>query len=97
MGYKVETQVGCSGYRIDLAVIDPIDNNRFIMGIACDGKTYHSSKVARDRDRLRQQVLEGLGRKIYRIWSQEWFKKRKFEVARLKNHIENLMYEIIAK
>ncbi len=75
LGYKVKTQVGCSGYRIDLAVIDPLDGNKFILGIECDGKAYHSSKVARDRDRLRQQVLEGLGWKIYRIWSQEWFKK----------------------
>lgn len=92
MGYKVETQVGCSGYRIDLAVVDPLNNNKFLLGIECDGKTYHSSKVARDRDRLRQQVLEGLGWKIYRIWSQEWFKKRKFEITRLKNHLENIRY-----
>ncbi|MDQ0888798.1 very-short-patch-repair endonuclease [Paenibacillus sp. V4I9] len=92
LGFKVETQVGCSGYRIDLAVVDPLDNNKFLLGIECDGKAYHSSKVARDRDRLRQQVLEGLGWKIYRIWSQEWFKKRKFEITRLKNHLESLRY-----
>lgn len=92
MGYTVKTQVGSSGYRIDLAVVDPLNDNKFILGIECDGKTFHSSKVARDRDRLRQQVLEGLGWKIYRIWSQEWFKKRKFEVARLKNHLESLRY-----
>lgn len=88
LGYKVKTQVGCSGYRIDLAVVDPLDDNKFILGIECDGKSYHSSKVARDRDRLRQQVLEGQGWKIYRIWSQEWFKKRKFEIARLKDRLE---------
>ncbi|MCP3776175.1 DUF4011 domain-containing protein [Paenibacillus sp. MZ04-78.2] len=92
LGYKVEPQVGCSGYRIDLAVVDPLNENKFILGIECDGKAYHSSKVARDRDRLRQQVLEGLGWKIYRIWSQEWFKKRRFEITRLKNHLESLRY-----
>lgn len=92
LGYTVKTQVGCSGYRIDLAVVDPLNDNKFVLGIECDGKAYHSSKVARDRDRLRQQVLEGLGWKIYRIWSQEWFKKRKFEIARLKNHLESLRY-----
>lgn len=92
LGYKVMTQVGCSGYRIDLAVIDPLNNNKFLLGIECDGKAYHSSKVARDRDRLRQQVLEGLGWKIYRIWSQEWFKKRKFEVTRLRNYLETMRY-----
>jgi superfamily I DNA and/or RNA helicase/very-short-patch-repair endonuclease len=92
MGFKVETQIGCSGYRIDLAVIDPLDNNKFILGIECDGKAYHSSKVARDRDRLRQQVLEGLGWKIYRIWSQEWFKKKKFEITRLRSYLEKTRY-----
>ncbi|MGC5776650.1 DUF4011 domain-containing protein [Paenibacillus pabuli] len=92
LGYKVEPQVGCSGYRIDLAVVDPLNENKYILGIECDGKTYHSSKVARDRDRLRQQVLEELGWKIYRIWSQEWFKKRSFEITRLKNHLESLRY-----
>jgi len=92
LGYKVKTQVGCSGYRIDLAVVDPLDDNKFILGIECDGKSYHSSKVARDRDRLRQQVLGSLGWKIYRIWSQEWFKKRRFEIARLKDRIDSLRY-----
>lgn len=89
LGYKVKTQVGCSGYRIDLAVVDPLNDNKFILGIECDGKAYHSSKVARDRDRLRQQVLEGLGWRIYRIWSQEWFKKRRFEITRLRDHLES--------
>lgn len=92
MGYKVKTQVGCSGYRIDLAIVDPLNDNKFLLGIECDGKAYHSSKVARDRDRLRQQVLEGLGWKIYRIWSQEWFKKRRFEVNRLENYLESIRY-----
>lgn len=94
MGYKVKTQVGCSGYRIDLAIVDPLNDNKFLLGIECDGKAYHSSKVARDRDRLRQQILEGLGWKIYRIWSQEWFKKRRFEVNRLENYLETIRYSV---
>jgi very-short-patch-repair endonuclease/DNA polymerase III delta prime subunit len=93
MGYEVHTQVGCSGYKIDLAVVDPLQPDRYLLGIECDGKTYHSSKVARDRDRLRQQVLENLGWKIHRIWSQEWFKKRKLEVTKLKNLLNKLRYE----
>ncbi|MCM3572505.1 DUF4011 domain-containing protein [Mesobacillus subterraneus] len=90
MGYEVHTQVGASGYKIDLAVVDPLKPDSYLCAIECDGKTYHSSKVARDRDRLRQQVLENLGWKIHRIWSQEWFKKRNFEIARLKNLLCNL-------
>ncbi|WP_172194791.1 DUF4011 domain-containing protein [Saccharibacillus qingshengii] len=88
MGYTVDTQVGCSGYRIDLGIVDPDDKTKYLIGIECDGANYHSSKVARDRDRLRQQVLEGLGWKIYRIWSQEWFKNRRHEVERLKLYLE---------
>jgi very-short-patch-repair endonuclease len=90
MGYEVHTQVGASGYKIDLAVVDPRKTDSYLCAIECDGKTYHSSKVARDRDRLRQQVLENLGWRIHRIWSQEWFKKRNFEITRLKNLLRNL-------
>jgi hypothetical protein len=54
--------VGCSGFRIDLAVVDPQAPGRYLLGVECDGATYHSSVMARDRDRLRQEVLEGLVR-----------------------------------
>nr|WP_245350068.1 DUF4011 domain-containing protein [Cytobacillus eiseniae] len=79
-GLELRKQVGCSGYRIDLAVVDPQFPGQYILGIECDGATYHSSKTARDRDRLRQSVLESLGWKIERIWSQDWV-KRKQEIA----------------
>ena len=59
-GLTVHRQVGCSGFRIDLAVVDPDNRSRYLLGIECDGAAYHSSKTARERDRLRQQVLEGL-------------------------------------
>lgn len=84
LGYEVKTQVGTSGYRIDLAVVHPMQPGKFIVGIECDGASYHSSKTARDRDRLRQQVLEGLGWKIYRIWSQDWFKNKAREIEKIK-------------
>jgi very-short-patch-repair endonuclease len=72
-GYEVQPQVGVAGYFIDIAVRDPTDRERFILGIECDGATYHSSKAARDRDRLREQVLRDRGWKLYRIWSTDWF------------------------
>ncbi|MBR6722488.1 DUF4011 domain-containing protein [bacterium] len=89
-GYYVKTQVGCSGYKIDLAVRDPINPGQFVLGIECDGASYHSSATARDRDRLRQQVLENLGWKIYRIWSTDWFKNPQREKAKLLKYIENI-------
>lgn len=88
LGYDVKTQVGTSGYRIDLAVIHPNQTGKFIVGIECDGASYHSSKTARDRDRLRQQVLEGLGWKIYRIWSQDWFKNKYREIDKIKTMLK---------
>ncbi|KKH94251.1 hypothetical protein EO95_16190 [Methanosarcina sp. 1.H.T.1A.1] len=72
-GCEVHRQIGCAGYRLDLAVPDPRHPGRYVLGIECDGVSYHSSPVARDRDRLRQQVLEGLGWKIYRVWSTDWY------------------------
>lgn len=71
-GLQLDTQVGCSGYRIDLAARDPEHPDRYALGIECDGASYHSSKTARDRDRLRQAHLEQLGWTIHRIWSSDW-------------------------
>lgn len=81
-GIKIKKQVGCSGYKLDLAVVDKENPGEFILGIECDGAAYHSSKTARDRDRLRQQVLEQLGWNIYRIWSTDWFKNPKQELEK---------------
>jgi len=88
LGYDVVPQVGCSGYRIDLGVVDPVAPGRFILGVECDGVTYHSTYTARDRDRLRQQVLESHGWRIHRIWSPDWVNRRNTEIARLKKAIE---------
>jgi very-short-patch-repair endonuclease len=73
-GYECEPQLGVAGYYLDLAVKDPGMPERFLMGVECDGATYHSAKSSRDRDRLRQEILENLGWTIRRIWSTDWFK-----------------------
>jgi very-short-patch-repair endonuclease len=74
-GYEVHSQVGVAGFFIDLAVVDPQKSGRYLLGIECDGASYHSSLSARDRDRLRQEVLENQGWIIHRIWSTDWFKQ----------------------
>ena len=89
-GLSVKTQVGCSGYKIDMAIRDSRKPGEFILGIECDGASYHSSATARDRDRLRQQVLENLGWKFYRIWSTDWFKNPTRELEKLLKHIDNI-------
>ncbi len=82
-GLTLKKQVGVSGYRIDLAVVDPKQPGRFILGIECDGAMYHSGVTARDRDRLRQEVLEGLGWQIHRIWSRDWIENPSREIEKV--------------
>jgi very-short-patch-repair endonuclease len=87
-GLIVRKQVGCAGYRIDLAVADPNHPGSYLLGIECDGAKYHCSPVARDRDRLRQQILEGLGWRIHRVWSTDWYRNRKETIDRLLAAVE---------
>ena len=87
-GYEVVSQVGCSSFRIDLGVIDPATPGCFMLGVECDGRTYHSAFTARERDRIRQDVLQSLGWKIHRIWSPDWFYRKKNEIDRLKIALE---------
>lgn len=87
-GHRVEPQVGSSGFKIDLAVRDPDDEARFLLAVECDGARYHSSSWARERDRLRQIVLEQKGWKFHRIWSTDWFYSRDVEVSKLLDAVE---------
>ena len=82
-GLSLHTQIGCGGYRIDMAVVDPNASGRYLLGVECDGAAYHSSATARDRDRLRQAVLEGLGWHLCRIWSTDWLRNREKQVKRV--------------
>jgi hypothetical protein len=86
--YEAVPQVGVAGYRIDIGVRHPEKRGTYALGVECDGAMYHSSKVARDRDRLRQEVLEGLDWRIHRIWSTAWYRDRQAQEKRLRNAIE---------
>lgn len=92
-GYQVEPQVGVAGFFIDLAVRDPDQPGRFLLGIECDGAAYHSARSTRDRDRLRQQVLEDRGWRIHRIWSTDWFNRPQEELRRVVAAIEQARVE----
>ncbi len=88
LGHEVEPQVGSGEFRIDLAVVDPSTKGRFLLGIECDGARYHGAQWARDRDRLRESVLRGLGWRIHRIWSTDWFRNREVSLRRCVAAIE---------
>ena len=92
-GYQVDKKVGCAGFRVDLAIVDPDNPGKYILGIQCDGHNYASSKVARDRDRLREQVLNGLGWNIYHIWSTDWYRNRDLARAKLLENIESTIID----
>jgi very-short-patch-repair endonuclease len=91
LGYDVQPRVGVAGYRIDIGVRHPGRSNGYVLGVECDGASYHSSTVARDRDRLRDQVLHGLGWTMHHVWSTEWHSNRAGEIARLRDAIEDAL------
>jgi len=88
-GLELRKQVGVSKYRIDFGVVDPSQPGRYLLGIECDGAAYHSSPTARDRDRLRQQILEEkFNWKIHRIWSYDWINNPEKEAAKVLQIVE---------
>lgn len=92
-GWDITTQVGVSGFRVDLGVVDPDLPATFLAGVECDGATYHRSATARDRDRLRQAVLENLGWNIIRIWSTDWWSNAPREVERVDGALRVFLEE----
>ncbi|QEW00351.1 DUF4011 domain-containing protein [Microbacterium caowuchunii] len=89
-GYDVQPQVGVSGFRIDIGVKHPHAPGVFMLGVECDGAMYHSSRSARDRDRLRHEILEGLGWNLHHIWGTDWYRNRDREEERLRKLLEEL-------
>ncbi|MBM3096067.1 DUF3320 domain-containing protein [Ensifer sp. T173] len=95
-GYQVHPQVGIAGFFIDLAIADESVPGRYLIGIECDGASYHDARSARDRDRLRQAVLEDHGWTIHRIWSTDWFQRPRAELDRVVNAIERAKADVIS-
>jgi len=89
MGLEAVPQVGVAGYFIDLGVRRRGESD-FLLGIECDGATYHSSKSARDRDRLREEVIVSRGWKLHRIWSTDWYLNQRHEEQRLRQVLESV-------
>ena len=89
-GLEVHTHIGCSGYRIDMAVVNPFKQGAYLFGIECDGRTYYNTFSAKDRDRLRHEILESRGWKIYKVWSRDWMKNSTKELNKIIDYYNSL-------
>jgi superfamily I DNA and/or RNA helicase len=87
-GHIVRNKVGSPGFYLDIAVVDPENPGRYILGLICDGKAYDSAASATDRDRLRSQVLELFGWNLYQVWSADWYRNPARELARLLTAVQ---------
>jgi very-short-patch-repair endonuclease len=96
-GWQLHTQVGASAFRVDLGVVHPDTPGTYLSGIECDGATYHRSATARDRDKLREQVLRGLGWEICRVWSTDWWVDKRGTLERLDQQLQLLLKASRAK
>jgi very-short-patch-repair endonuclease len=96
-GFTVHPQIGIAGFFIDLAILDDDQTGRYLLGIECDGITYHSSRSARDRDRLRQAVLEDHGWILHRVWSCDWFRQPQVEIQKIIAAAEAAKAELTAR
>ena len=87
-GYDVHHQIGCSAYKIDLAVVDKKNNSSYILGVLTDGKNYQRAQTSKDREVTQLSVLKQLGWNIHKVWSTEWWENP----ARVTNEIlESIM------
>lgn len=90
-GWHVVPQIGVSRFRIDLGIVHPDKPGDYLVGVECDGATYHSAATARDRDKVRSAILQGLGWKLLRLWSTEWWVDKEGALDRLDAEITALL------
>jgi very-short-patch-repair endonuclease len=95
-GFLIDYQVGVNKFRIDIGVRHPSYPHGYLVGVECDGASYHSSRSARDRDKLRHEILEGLGWTLHRIWSTDWFNDPIHEGERLRIVLEKRLAALTA-
>jgi hypothetical protein len=96
-GYATVSPVGSGPNRVDLAVVDQDNPHRFVLGILCDGPMYHAATTARDRDRLRPEVLGHLGWSLHHVWAPAWVGRRQQEIDRLMRAVEQARLAVAAR
>ena len=87
-GYQAHTNIGCSGYRIDVGIVDKRQPSNYILGILCDGENYRRAKTARDREIVQNGVLKMLGWNICRVWTMDWWEKPEEVLATIEEYVK---------
>ena len=93
-GFHVNTNIGCSGYRVDMGIVNPEMPSRYILGILCDGVNYKAARTVRDREIIQQEVLIELGWKIHRVWTMDWCENQDKVLIDIFGAIENCSNQI---
>jgi len=88
-GFQVNTNIGCSGYRVDIGIINPEIPSVYIMALLCDGTNYKAAKTVRDREIIQQEVLKTLGWNVFRVWSLDWWENPEQVLADIMTAIAN--------
>ena len=89
-GYQVHTNIGCSGYKVDIGIVDPNQSNRYLLGVLCDGEVYRQTKTARDREIVQSSVLGLLGWNVLKVWTMDWWENPESVITRILNTIEKI-------
>lgn len=89
LNYKVHRGIGCSGYKVDIGIVDKTNPSKYVLGILCDGENYRQTKTMRDREIVQTSVLKLLGWNIYRAWTMDWWENRMGVINKIKEIIEN--------
>lgn len=93
LGYDVNTNIGCSEFKVDIGIIDPQNRDRYILGIMTDGVNFVSAGTARDRNIVQESVMKSLGWKISRIWALDWFENSDKEIERIQSDILSAIHD----
>lgn len=88
LGFEATTGVGRSKFKVDVAVVDPQDPKRYILGILIDSRRHAETKIARDRELTQPSVLQGLGWKMLRVWSVDWLQNRQRVMERIRQSLQ---------
>lgn len=89
-GHTVHTNIGCSGYKVNIGIVNPQKEKTYSLGILCDGIKYKETKTTRDREVVQTNVLKLLGWHILRVWTMDWWENKEEVLKSIEDEIEKI-------